>query len=341
MLSFRGSILMFLVLTVFSTNTWSEELLVYSGRKSKFVKPLIEEFTKQTGIKVKLVSGNSSLLLSRLSLEDKKTDVDLYISNDAGNLQRGSVFGLFRKLPDSITSNIPAEHRSIENDWIGLSGRLRVLVVNNDSQYAGKIKSVFDIGKPEMKDRIGITYASNESFIAGVTSYMGFAGKERVKDWLAGIRDNAGGKTFNKHSKIVAAVADGKKEVGLVNHYYAYRHLKKHPDANFKIVIPDQDTGSKAGVAWNVSGIAISRFTNQPEAAEKLVAFLSSKQGQKVFAEVNQEYPTRADVQAASHVTPYKSFKIASISMEELGQKREKTISEIQRIGMVYLKNEK
>lgn len=338
MLSFRGAVLLFLVLTVFSTNTWSDELLVYSGRKEKFVKPLIEEFSRQTGIKVKLVSGNSSLLLSRLSLEDKKTEVDLYISNDAGNLQRGSVFGLFRMLPDSITSNIPGEHRSIENDWIGLSGRLRVLVVNNDSQYAGKIKSVFDIGKPEMKGRIGITYASNESFIGGVTSYIGFAGKERVKDWLAGIRDNAGKKTFNKHSKIVKAVADGKKEVGLVNHYYAYRHLKKHPDANFKIVIPDQNTGNKAGVAWNVSGIAISKYSDQVEDAEKLVAFLSSKEGQKVFAEVNQEYPTRADVPAASHVIPYRTFKIAKTSIEELGEKREKTISEIQRIGMVYLK---
>ncbi|WP_455216872.1 extracellular solute-binding protein [Kaarinaea lacus] len=336
MLTFRSSILMFLVLAVFSSNTWSKELLVYSGRDEKFVKPLIEEFSRQTGIKVKLESGNSSVLLSRMSLEDKKTDVDLYISNDAGNLQRGSAFGLFRPLPDSITSSIPVEHRSIENDWIGLSGRLRVLVVNNDSLHAGKIKSVFDMAKPELKDRIGITYGSNESFIGGVTSYMGFAEKEKVKGWLTGIRDNAGGNVFTKHSKIVAAVAEGKKDVGLVNHYYAYRHLKKNPDANFKIVIPDQETGGKAGVAWNVSGIAVSKYTDMPVEAEKLVAFLSSPEGQKVFAEVNQEYPTRADVPAASHVTPYREFRIAKTSMEDLGEKREKTIAEIQRIGMVF-----
>lgn len=336
MINYRTPTLLFLLLSVFASNSWSEELLVYSGRKAKFVKPLIEEFTRQTGINVKLISGNSSMLLSRLSLEDKKTEVDLYISNDAGNLQRGSVFGLFRRLPDNISNTIPAEHRSSENDWIGLSGRLRVLVVNNESPYAGKIDSVFDLAKPEMKGRIGITKGSNESFIGGVTSYMGFAGKQKTRKWLKGLSTNAGKKVFKKHSKIVKAVADGKKEVGLVNHYYAYRHLKKHPDAPFKIVIPDQNSGTNAGAAWNLSGIAISKFTNQPEAAEKLVAFLSSKEGQKVFAEVNQEYPTRADVPAASHVTPYKNFRIASTSIEELGAQRERTIWDIQRNGIIY-----
>jgi len=333
MFTSRARVLLFLLLSVFSSNTWSEELLVYSGRKEKFVKPLIEQFTRQTGITVKLVSGNSSLLLSRLSLEDKNTQVDLYISNDAGNLQRGSSYDLFNELPKHITNVIPAEHRSKKNDWIGLSGRLRVLVVNNNSPYANRISSVFDMANPDLKGRIGITKSQNESFIGGVTSYMGFAGIQKTREWLAGIRDNAGDKVFNKHSKIVKAVADGNKDVGLVNHYYAYRHLKKHPDAPFKIVIPDQNSG-KAGVAWNIAGIAITRFTDQPKAAEKLVEFLISKEGQRVFAEVNQEYPTRADVPAAPHVTPYKSFKIATTSIEELGNKREKTIMEIQRMGL-------
>ena len=333
MLKSRTPIILFLLLSVFSSNTWSEELLVYSGRKEKFVKPLIEEFTNQTGINVKLVSGNSSLLLSRLSLEDRKTDVDLYISNDAGNLQRGGVFGLFRELPKHITGAIPAEHRSQENDWIGLSGRLRVLVVNNNSPYAGQIKTVFDMAKPELKGKIGVTKSNNESFIGGVTSYIDFAGIEKTRNWLKGVKDNAGKNVFNKHSKIVKAVADGEKDVGLVNHYYAYRHLKKHPDASFKIVIPDQTEG-KAGVAWNIAGIAISRFSKQHESAEKLVEFLVSKDGQKVFAQANQEYPTRNDVPAAPHITPFNNFKLASTSIEELGNKREKTISEIRRLGL-------
>lgn len=336
MLKFRITILLGLVLSVLSSNTWSEELLVYSGRKEKFIKPLIEEFTRQTGINVKLVSGNSSTLLSRLSLEDRKTEVDLYISNDAGNLHRGSVFGLFRKLPDDVLTSIPAEHRSIDNDWVGLSGRFRVLIVNNNSPYAGKINSIFDMAKPELKGRIGITKGSNESFIGGVTTYIGFAGKQKTNQWLSNLKINAGDTAFEKHSKIVKAVAEGNKDVGLVNHYYAYRHLKKHPDAPLKIVIPDQNSADKAGVAWNIAGIAISKFTDNAEAAEKLVRFLSSREGQKIFAQANQEYPTRTDVPAAPHITPFKEFKLASTSIEELGRLREKTIWEIQRVGLKY-----
>ena len=63
-----------------------DPLVIYSGRKDKFVKPVIEEFTKQTGIKVKIHSAKSTALINKLKLEGDKTTADLLISNDAGNL---------------------------------------------------------------------------------------------------------------------------------------------------------------------------------------------------------------------------------------------------------------
>ena len=64
-------------------------LVVYSGRKDKFIKPVVAEFTKETGIKVLLHSGSSTSLLNKLKLEGSNSTADLYISNDAGNLEKG------------------------------------------------------------------------------------------------------------------------------------------------------------------------------------------------------------------------------------------------------------
>ncbi len=309
----------------------ADELVIYSGRSDKFVKPVVEEFSRQTGIKVILHSAESSALVNKLKLEGERTDADLFISNDAGNLQAGSDLALFAELPENITNAIPANFKAADRTWLGLSARARVLVVNTQSDAAGQLDSVFDLARADMKDKIAITSSANGSFIAGVTVYMEQAGKEKTLSWLKGVADNAGRNIFNKHSKVVNAVAKGKVAVGLVNHYYIYRHLAADPAAPIKIVLPDQDG---MGIAWNVAGVAVSKYSKRKPAALKLVAFLASQQGQKIFAEVNKEYPTRADVATDKDIPALASLKIADVPMSKLGTLRNATIDLIEKSGL-------
>ena len=311
----------------------ADPLVIYSGRKDKFVKPVVEAFEKETGIEVVLHAGGSTALLNKLKLEGDRTDADLFISNDAGNLHKGSEMQLFQPVSRDIAGIIPANYRAPDNTWLGLSARARMLVVNTEQSTTAFVNSVFDLSDPRLDDKLAITHSGNESYIAGVTVYMLKAGKEVAADWLQGMKDNVNGSVFNKHSKIVNAVADGKKAIGLVNHYYIYRHLDKNPDAPIKVIIPDQgDDGM--GVAWNVAGIAMSRYSKQSEAAKKFLAFVVSEQGQKMFAEVNREYPTRPGVPAAAEVPPLDSYKVADVPMSRLGELRDETLDLIEQVGM-------
>ena len=310
-----------------------DSLVIYSGRSDKFVKPVIEEFTRQTGIQVTLHSGKSTALLNKLKVEGSRTDADLFLSNDAGTLQRGSKLGLFNRIREKLISPVSPAFRALDNTWVGLSARARVLVVNTNGPWANKNLSVFDLAKPEFKDKLGITNSTNGSYIAGVTVYMESVGKDQTRQWLEGMKANVDNKVFNKHSNIVKTVASGKKQVGLVNHYYIYRYLAKHPDAPIKIVLPDQGK-NEIGVAWNVAGIAISKYSKNVSAAKKLVAFLTSKEGQKQFAEVNLEYPTRRGIAAHSSVPAAGSYKIAKTPMAALGEHRNETIDLIEQVGM-------
>jgi len=317
------------VATVLAADT----IIVYSGRSDKFVKPAVKAFTQKTGIKVILHSAKSTALLTKMKLEGDKTDADLYLSNDAGNLQKGSDLGLLQAIPDNLIRSIPANFRAKDNTWVGLSARARVLVVNTESPWSTKITSVFDLAKPALKNRIAITHSGNESFIAGVTVYMLKAGEDATKNWLVGLKNNTNGKYFNKHSKVVKAVAAGKADVGLVNHYYIYRHLKKRPNASIKLVLPDQGPQGM-GVAWNVAGIAISKYSKNLENSLKFIRFLVSEEGQRLFAEVNLEYPTRDKVDTAIEIPKPGSFKVADVPMAELGHQRDKTIDLIEAVGL-------
>ena len=311
----------------------TDSLVVYSGRKDKFVKPVAAEFTKQTGIKVILHSGSSTSLLNKLKLEGPRTQADIYVSNDAGNLEKGSELGLFQKLPASLSNTIPANYRATDNTWIGLSARARVLVVNTNQNNTDFVKSVFDLADPRLKGKLAITHSGNESYIAGVTVYMQSAGKQKTQDWLKGMKSNVKSSVFNKHSKIVKAVASGKKSIGLVNHYYIFRHLDKNPNAPIKVLLPDQGSNGM-GVAWNVAGAAVSRYSKKKATAEKFLAFLTSEKGQELFAKVNREYPTRPGVAAAAEVPKSNSFKVANIPMVELGRQRNATLDLIEEVGM-------
>lgn len=311
----------------------ADELVVFSGRSDKFIKPVIKEFTARTGIKVVLHTGSSTALLNKLKLEGERTSADLYISNDAGNLQKGSELKLFQPIDAKMVEMIPATLRASDNSWVGLSARARVLVVNSKDDSASFVKSVFDLADPRLKGKLGITHSSNESYIAGATVYLRETDASKVKAWLSGMKANVGSSVFNKHSKIVKAVANGKKSIGLVNHYYIYRHLAKHPDAPIRIVFPDQGKDGM-GIAWNVAGAAIVKHSANTKAANKLIEFMVSEAGQKLFAEVNREYPARPGVAAAAEVPKRTSYKVADVPMSDLGKYRNATLDIIEAVGM-------
>jgi iron(III) transport system substrate-binding protein len=206
-------------------------------------------------------------------------------------------------------------------------------VVNTKQNDTDFVKSVFDLADPRLAGKLAITHSGNESYIAGVTVYMLKAGDEKTSTWLAGMKRNVDGSVFNKHSKIVKAVADGKKAIGLVNHYYIYRHLEKHPDAPIRILLPDQGKDGM-GVAWNVAGVAMSKHSKHAAAAEKFIDFVTSEAGQELFAKVNREYPTRKGVAAAAEVPAAGSYKVAGVPMADLGKYRNKTLDLIEAVGM-------
>jgi len=329
-----------LVISAFAQTAFARDnaaLVIYSGRSDKFVKPVIKHFTEKTGIKVILHTAKSTALLNKLRAEGARTEADLYLSNDAGNLQIGADMGLFKAIPENIAGVIPKNLRAPDNSWIGLSARSRVLVINTNSDNTHFIKSIFDLADPRLKGRLGITHSSNESFIAGTTVYLESKGEAKTRAWLNGIKINSDGEAFNKHSKIVAAVAKGRKDVGLVNHYYIYRHLDKSPNSPIRIVIPDQASSQNSdamGVAWNVAGIAISKYSKKVAQAEKLVEFLISTEGQKLFAKLNREYPTREDAATAAEIAPLNTIKVADVPMSSLGRLRNKTLDLIEAVGL-------
>jgi iron(III) transport system substrate-binding protein len=312
----------------------AEKLTVYSGRAERLIKPVLDEFSGKTGVQVSLLSSGTTELVNRLKAEGDRTPADLFLTNDAGSLEQARLAGVLRPLNmREVERAIPPQFRAPDNAWIGLSGRFWIIVYNKTLVKPGELKSLLDLGDPKWKDRIAIPNAGSEYLQAGVSVIRATLGDAKTKQFLQGLKENAGGQVYQKSSQIVEAVAKGQASVGIVNHYYVYRHLAAQPSAPIAAFMPDQqETGM--GAIMNVAGVGIVKSTKHLETAKLLVEFLVAQAGQKLFADLDKEYPLHPDVKADPALVERKTFRAAQVPLTRLAELREPTLTLIEQVGL-------
>lgn len=311
-----------------------DTLTVYSGRAERLIKPVLDTFQQKTGISIRMLTSGSTELLNRLQAEGKRTPADVFITNEAGTLERARELRLLRPLNiKEVERTIPPPFRAPDNSWVGLSGRIWVIVYNTSLVDPQHLASLLDVANPKWKGKLAIPTAGSEYLQAGVSVIRAAKGEKAAEAFLKGIKNNAGNYVFGKNRQIVDAVAKGKVALGIVNHYYIYRHLGKHPEAPIALLLTDQETGGM-GTIMNAAGIGVIAHTNHLPEATRLVQFLVSQTGQKVFAEVNKEYPLYTAVETDPSLPPRKSFRVAEVPLAQLAELREPTMTLIERVGL-------
>lgn len=312
----------------------ADTLTVYSGRAERLIKPVLDAFTVKTGIHIDVLSSGTTELVNRMKAEGDRSPADVFITNDAGSLEIARTAGLLRPLSmREVDRAIPSQFRAADNSWIGLSGRFWVIVYNTTMIKPDQITSLLDLAGPSWKGKIAIPNAGSEYLQAGVSVIRTSLGDEVTKKFLEGLRENAGTQVYQKSSQIVDAVAKGQVALGIVNHYYVYRHLATQPRAPLGVLMPDQQEGGM-GAIMNVAGIGILKHTPRTENAKLLVEFLVAQAGQKMFADLDKEYPLHPEVKADPVLPERKSFRAALVPLTKLAELREPTMLLIEQVGM-------
>ncbi len=322
------------ILAIPSVGHAGDMLVVYSGRAERFIQPVIDAFQAESGITVQLLTADSTALINRLQIEGARTSADVFITNDAGTLERARELHLLRAntLPD-LEETIPGRFRAPDNSWIGLSGRIWVIVYNTTMVNPDELSSILDIGDPQWNGKIAIPSASSVYLQTGVSVIREIKGDEVTTRFLRGLKRNAGSSVYGKNRQIVAAVARGDVAAGLVNHYYITRHLAQHANAPIALQLTDQgDQGM--GVILNAAGVGITAHTGRLAQAQALVRFLIAPRGQHLFAHANKEYPLNPDVPAAPELPPLHTFQIANVPLSHLARLRDPTMTVIENVGL-------
>lgn len=276
--------------------TGAGELIIYSGRSESLIAPLVEQFSQSSGIKVQVRYGGTAEMAATLLEEGQNSPADLFYAQDPAGLGAVDKAGLLAPLPAEILDQVPDRFAATDNDWVGISGRARVVVYNTDLLTEADLPAdMWGFAEAEWQNKIGWA-PTNGSFQAMVTAMRVVWGEEQTGEWLQAIQANQP-ISYENNSAIVQAVAAGEIQVGFVNHYYLYRFLAEEgdsfPAANY--FLPGGDPGS----IILVSGIARLKTAPNSDNALRFIQFLLSVEGQQYFADQTYEYPVIAGVNIA------------------------------------------
>jgi iron(III) transport system substrate-binding protein len=305
----------------------SGSITLYSGRSESLIGPLIEQFETATGIDVHVRYGDTAALAATLLEEGDRSPADVYLAQDAGALGAIEDAGLFTQLPASQLDPINDSFKSGNGQWVGVSGRARVIVHSTDLQEAELPQSVFDLTAPEWRGRVGWA-PTNGSFQAFVTAMREIHGEAVTEAWLRDMLAN-GVQEYPNNSTQVQAVGDGEIEIGLVNHYYLFRFLAEDP--NFPAANRYTDPG-ESGALINVAGVGILASSQQRQTALRFVEYLLDEEAQTYFRDETSEYPLIGGIAPRDGIPSLETLSPPSLRLTSLAD-LEGTLDLLREVG--------
>ncbi|WP_386664497.1 Fe(3+) ABC transporter substrate-binding protein [Lysobacter korlensis] len=309
----------------------AQELVVYTSRNEQLVKPLFDQYTKETGTKVTYLTDKAPPLMERLRAEGDRTQADVLITVDAGNLWQAANLGLLQPIDSpTLQANIPAHLRDPENRWVGLSVRARTIVHDPKAVPATELSTYEDLADPKWRGKLCLRTSKSEYNQSLVATMIATLGPERTEQVVKGWAENLAAPPFANDVAVIEAIEAGRCSVGIVNSYYLGRQQRDKPELAVKPFWPNQ---GDRGVHVNVSGAGVTKHSDNPEAARAFIEWLSSEKAQALYANENMEYPANPKIEAAPLVEGWGDYKADVINVSEAGRLQAEAVKLMDRAG--------
>jgi len=313
------------------------EVNVYSARNEALIKPLLDLFSADTGIRVNLVTGKADALLERIRREGANSPADVLITTDAGRLHRAKTADVLQAVDSAVlTAAVPAEFTDSDGYWFGLSMRARPVMYAKDRVDPAALNDYENLTNPEWKARICVRSSDNIYNQSLVASMLIARGVDATEDWVAALVANLARDPKGGDRDQIKAVAAGQCDIAIANTYYL-AHLLNSDDSDERsaaqavaIHWPNQ---SGRGTHVNVSGIAMTRAAPNPGHALQLMEYLVSDAAQTWYAEANYEYPVKPGLAPSPTVAAWGEFKADSINVSRLGEFNTRAVMLMDRAG--------
>ncbi len=291
-------------------------LTLYNAQHEDLMKLMVDGFTKQTGIKVQMRSGEDFELANQLVQEGPASPADAFVTENSPAMTLVDAKGLFVKVGPEALSNVPSRYTPSDKEWVGFAARSTVFAYNPSAVPQGDLPaSLLDLADPRWKGKIGVA-AGGADFQAIVSAVLALKGEAATEQWLKALKQNA--KIYQGNNSVMKAVNTGEIAGGVIYHYYWYKDQAEAGDNSKNVKLHffgHQDPGAFV----SVSGAGVLRSSKHQDEAQQLVAFLTSEKGQQILADSDAlEYTVGSDVAANAALPPLKGLDAPTLDVASL-----------------------
>lgn len=298
--------------------TSPQEVVVYTSVDDVFARPITEQFTKKTGIAVKLVPDTeetkSTGLLNRLMAEKKRPQADVFWSGDPVRAAILKQKGISASYHSPAAKDLPRLYSDSDGQWTGFSARARVLLLNKTAfTTEEKPASIMDLVNPKYKGKGCI---ANPLF--GTTSMHAAAlfqalGADKARQFFNSMTEN-GVKMVSSNGEVRRRVSGGDCAFGVTDTDDAHQAVREKKPV--EIVYPDRDG---VGTLIVPNAAVLIKGGPNPKAGKSLIDFLLSVEAEAMLAESEAaQMPVRSGVKVPAHVRSLDSIQPMKVDYGKL-----------------------
>jgi iron(III) transport system substrate-binding protein len=232
----------------------TREVTVYASQDQVYAEPMLSDFTRSTGIKVRAVYDSEAVktvgLANRLLREASHPQCDLFWNNEELRTRQLAARGILRET----------------NAWIAIGYRSRRIVINTNLVSAAKVpSSLASLTNAEWRGKIALAYPLFGTTATHFLALRQYWGPQHWEGWCRALQANKP-LLLEGNSTVVNFVGRGEAWIGLTD--------SDDITAGQRSGLPVAALALTAESLFIPNTVALIRGSRSPEAADELGAFL-------------------------------------------------------------------
>ncbi|MCR5758661.1 MAG: ABC transporter substrate-binding protein [Selenomonas sp.] len=286
-----------------ATGSDENKVVIYCPHPLAFINPLVEEFEKQSGVKVEVVAAGTGELLKRVESEKSNPLADIFWGGSLSTMKpKAALFEEYRSVNED---HVQEAFKNTEGSITRFTDIPSVIMINTNLIGDVKVEGYEDLLNPALKGKIAFADPSKSSssyeHLINMLYAMGNGNPDNGWDYVTKLAKNLDGKLLSGSSAVYKGVADGEYAVGLTFEEGGAKYVAD--GAPVKLVY------MKEGVISKPDGIYIIKNAKHMENAKKFIDFITSKEAQSLITQKLHRRSVRDDVEAPVGLLPKTEIK--------------------------------
>jgi len=301
------------------------EVVIYTSLDQIFSEPILSEYEKITGIKVKVIydveASKTTGLVNRLIAEKANPKCDVFWNSEIGKTIVLKQKNILIPYKSPSAKNIPGLFKDPENYWTGFAARARVLIYNTNLIKPENLpKSIFELTGPKWKERVALAYPLFGTTATHVAALFVHMGEKKAKLYLKNLKNN-NIQIVNGNSVARDVVVEGRYPIAFTDTDDANVAIQSGKPVN--MIYPDIDG---IGTLLIPNTVALIKNSPNPQQGKKLIDYLLSEEVESKLAHCKSaQMPLRNGVKKPKHVPEYSKIKAMDIDYYKVAEMMERS----------------